>query len=78
MRVWGGLAGRGHCKGACVDPLTLTPLRQPWGLVVCPGNPFTPLGLCGLLRIKVLPPRTTQGHTNTVTTVAFSLEDGGV
>ena len=41
-------------------------------LAVGPGGSFTLWGLSGLWGIKEPPPRTTQGHTDKVSSIAFS------
>ena len=56
--------------GSWVYAPSLAP--PPWVLSVGPGRPLTVWGLSGMWGIKDPPPRTTQGHTNTVTSVAFS------
>ena len=49
-----------------------SPHSPPWVLVVGSGSPLTLWGLSGPWRIKDPPPRTTQGHADTVNSVAFS------
>ena len=44
----------------------------PWDSAVGPGSPLKLWGLSGLWRIKDPPPRTTQGHTDFVYSIAFS------